>query len=421
MSAKAIEVRGLSKSFTIYQRPFDRVREFVSLGRSELHETVWALRDVSFSVPAGTSCGLIGANGAGKSTTLKILAGKQQATEGEIEVEGRISSILELGTGFQDALTGRENAKISALFVGKNPWDLDESLERILDFAQLGDYADRPLGTYSSGMKARLAFSVLTCLDPEVLLLDEALATGDARFAKKCQAFLRKLTTSGCTTILVSHDLSFLVDTCQQLVWLDKGQVVQQGDPNEVAQAYVRHMGQATQLVERPQNLLFRLESLDPNPDAEYVSHLFEWYDAEGNQLEAHYLGQVEAFDELIEAATQLGFAPSRARLGWGESEIYTGANNSLLRRLRPHAGPGGVAYLAVPVPAFPRPVPVEARFTGANDMPQGLRVSVFYEGTFQELGTVGLDKGLVEGSHWYPIPLEVPAFAPSAAAEPAT
>lgn len=407
MSANAIEVRGLGKSFDVYARPFDRVRELLSLRRKQLHETVWALKEVDFSVPTGTACGLIGKNGAGKSTTLKILAGKQSATEGGVEVQGRVSSILELGTGFQDALTGRENAKINALFVGHDPWAIERQIEGILEFAELKEYADRPLGTYSSGMKARLAFSVLTCLDPEVLLLDEALATGDAGFARKCQTFLRKLATSGCTTILASHDLSFLVNTCQQLVWLDKGRVRMQGNPVEVAQAYVQDLGNEGATAQRPRNVLFRFQAPESGAEVEFEAHAVEWEDEAGEPLASFYLGQAEAFEGLVSTATELGLTPESARRGWGAGEVRL-VDNSLNRRLRPHEGPGGAAFLAVPLPEFPDPLPAGVRVHGNHELAEGIRVSVFYDGGFHALGEIGADPKRIDGSAWFPVSLDL-------------
>ncbi|MCO5171746.1 MAG: ATP-binding cassette domain-containing protein, partial [Planctomycetes bacterium] len=327
-----------------------------------------------------------GRNGAGTRTTLKMIAGRLRPTTGKVQVEGRVSSILELGTGLNPNLTGRQNARVNALFLGLDPWRVEAQLQGILDFAEIGEFADQPLMYYSSGMKARLAFAVLTAIEPEVLILDEALAAGDAQFSAKCQAFVRDLCRSGCTTIVVSHDLAFLTSTCDRVAWIDGGHLRGAGAPQAVIGDYVASFGQVGDFRARPRNLLLRFEAAPEDPDAEHHLHLVGWLDAGGGLTSSVDLADGAALTACLERAPDVGLTAAAARGGW---EGTAPGPHGPLRVLRPAAAPGGAAFLVVPVPPAPAPLPHALLVTGQARLPR-LRVSALADGTWTALGEFG-------------------------------
>jgi ABC-type polysaccharide/polyol phosphate transport system ATPase subunit len=240
-----ISVRGLSKLYKLYQRPWDRVVEWVTGGRAVRHKDFWALEGVSFEVMRGECLGIIGVNGAGKSTLLKILARALYPTRGEFEVKGRIASLLELGTGFHPELTGRQNIFESARLLGFPEAEVRDRLPAILDFAEIGEFIDRPVKQYSSGMFVRLAFSLFAHLEPDVYIVDEALSVGDVFFQQKCFARFRELRERGCTILLVSHDMEAITYLCDRAVLLHAGKCASDGDARSVVHDYFALMGQA--------------------------------------------------------------------------------------------------------------------------------------------------------------------------------
>lgn len=235
----AIRVESLSKSFQLYNRPFDILLEMLT--RKTRHKEFWALRDVSFSIARGQVVGIIGQNGAGKSTLLKIITGTLNKTSGSVEVNGRISSILELGTGFDELTTGRENVVMGGMIVGMSRQEIEQKLEWIIDFSELRRVIDQPFRTYSTGMKARLTFATALCIDPDILIVDEVLSVGDARFQKKSFNHIKQFRDAGNTILLVSHDLNTVSQFCDHVIYLDKGQVVDEGDPPRITKLYYRH------------------------------------------------------------------------------------------------------------------------------------------------------------------------------------
>lgn len=201
-------------------------------------ETFWALDDVSFDVYKGEVVGLIGRNGSGKSTMLKIIAGLFQPTKGSVHVKGRIVPMLELGSGFDPELTGRENVYLNGAILGYTEKFLNERFDEILEFSELGNFIDVPLKTYSSGMMMRLAFSIATIVQPEVLIVDEILAVGDEAFQRKSRAKMMELMSGGTTVLYVSHSLDQIRELCDRVVWLDHGKVVMVGSADKVCDAY---------------------------------------------------------------------------------------------------------------------------------------------------------------------------------------
>ena len=235
-SQVAISVRNLIKDFDVFDRPLDLALEVIF--RRKRHRTFRALNDISFDVERGQVLGIIGANGAGKSTLLKILTGVLDATQGQVTVNGKVTAILELGLGFNPEYSGKENIYLSGLLYGMGREEIDRKLDEIIAFSGLRDFISQPLKTYSSGMHARLAFSIATAVEPEILIIDEALAAGDAAFVQKCYRRIRDFCRGGHTVILVSHGASQLAQLCHKIFWMDKGRIRMQGDTLEVIQAY---------------------------------------------------------------------------------------------------------------------------------------------------------------------------------------
>jgi ABC-type polysaccharide/polyol phosphate transport system ATPase subunit len=203
-----------------------------------VYENLWALEDVSLTVHAGEGVGIVGPNGAGKSTLLKVISGVLRPTRGRVCVRGRVAPLLELGTGFDGDLTGAENIRLNALLLGHRRREIDERTAEIVAFSGLGDAIDSPLRNYSSGMVARLAFSILTAWASDVLILDEVLAAGDASFAAQCRERLRDLRAAGTTLLLVSHTPEVVLETCPRAIWLEAGRVRGDGLSGEILRGY---------------------------------------------------------------------------------------------------------------------------------------------------------------------------------------
>jgi lipopolysaccharide transport system ATP-binding protein len=236
VSELAVAVRGLRKAYRLYPHPRDMLLEALS-GRQRHREFI-ALDDVSFDLPCGSILGLMGRNGAGKSTLLRIIAGTLDATAGSVTTAGRVAAILELGTGFHADYTGRENIYLGGLCLGLSRKQVDSRVAEVIEFSELQDFIDQPFRTYSSGMQARLAFSVATCIDPEILIIDEALAVGDARFQLKSFDRILEFKRRGKSILLVSHSINQLVSVCDRAILLDHGRILMDGEPNAVGNAY---------------------------------------------------------------------------------------------------------------------------------------------------------------------------------------
>jgi ABC-2 type transport system ATP-binding protein/teichoic acid transport system ATP-binding protein len=230
-----------------YRTTFERMPTFknalVRFGRGERAvKEVHAVRDVSFEIDHGTTIGIIGANGAGKSTLMRTIAGILPPTSGRIEVHGRVSTLLALGVGFNPALSGRENVVLGGLAAGLTRKEIQQRYEQIAEFAELGEFIDMPMRTYSSGMYSRLAFSVAVHMDPDILLVDEALSAGDAHFKQKAAAKMHELVGQARTMFLVSHALASIKDLCTDAIWLHNGQLMMRGKPGDVVDAYNRFL-----------------------------------------------------------------------------------------------------------------------------------------------------------------------------------
>jgi lipopolysaccharide transport system ATP-binding protein len=236
-----ISARGLSKRYEIYDKPRDRLLQMLARGRRQLFREFWALRDVSFDIRRGETVGIVGRNGSGKSTLLQIVCGILHPTRGEIRVQGRVAALLELGAGFNPEFSGRENVLMAAQLLGLTEAQALERYSQIAAFADIGDFIDQPVKTYSSGMFVRLAFAVVAHVDADILVIDEALAVGDAYFTQKCMRFLRDFRERG-TLLFVSHDAAAVVNLCDRAVWLDGGQVVMTDTAKSVMQSYLQDL-----------------------------------------------------------------------------------------------------------------------------------------------------------------------------------
>ena len=238
MGSLAIEVDRVSKAYRLYPTPRHRALELMTFGTRTYHTDFWALTDVSLRVAAGATLGLVGNNGSGKSTLLQLISGIMAPTTGRIAVNGRISSLLELGAGFNPEFTGRENVELYGIVMGMSREETLERMPVIQAFAGIGDFIDRPVKSYSSGMFVRLAFSAAIHVNPDVLLVDEALAVGDVLFQHQCIRRIRELQSAGTTIVFVSHDMGMLRSICTEAILLDRGRIEAHDDPATIANIY---------------------------------------------------------------------------------------------------------------------------------------------------------------------------------------
>ena len=234
----AIIVDDVSKLYKLYTHPRDRLKDSLGLTRRKNYREHYALHNVTFGVKKGECVGIIGTNGAGKSTILKIITGVLSPTEGNVEIDGRISALLELGAGFNMEYTGVENIYLNGTMIGFSKQEIDERLDDILEFADIGEFVNQPVKTYSSGMFVRLAFAVAINIDPEILIVDEALSVGDAFFQAKCYKKFEEFKEAGKTILFVSHDLSTIQRYCDRAILLNKGHVIGEGLPSEMIDMY---------------------------------------------------------------------------------------------------------------------------------------------------------------------------------------
>jgi lipopolysaccharide transport system ATP-binding protein len=239
----AVSAQELGKLYLLYKQPQDRLKQSIlgRLGRNYA-QTFWALRNVSFEVRRGEALGIIGRNGSGKSTLLQILAGTSQPTEGHFITNGRLTALLELGAGFNMEFTGRENILLNGATLGIPEREMRRLSEKVIDFAQIGEFIDQPVKIYSSGMFVRLAFAIATAVDPDILIIDEALAVGDMGFVFKCMNRMKQMREQGATIILVTHDIQTVRSFCDQAIWLNQGQTAMSGSPVDVTSRYMEFL-----------------------------------------------------------------------------------------------------------------------------------------------------------------------------------
>lgn len=235
---RVIEISNVKKIYKLYRQPFDRVKETFGRNKKKYYQEFYALNDINFSVDKGETVGFVGRNGSGKSTLLKILTGVLQPTEGQVQVRGKVSALLELGAGFNAEFTGRENIYLNGTIMRISREEMDRRVPEILKFADIGEFIDQPVKTYSSGMFVRLAFAVAVHVDPEILIIDEALAVGDTRFQLKCMDKFKEFQERGKTILFVSHDVHAIKRFCKRTIWLNQGRMVMEGDTDLVTDQY---------------------------------------------------------------------------------------------------------------------------------------------------------------------------------------
>jgi ABC-type polysaccharide/polyol phosphate transport system ATPase subunit len=234
----ALRVENVSKQYRTYARPSDRLKESITRGRMRRHQEFWALRDVSFELETGSTVGVVGPNGCGKSTLLQIIAGTLEPTHGNVWHEGRVAALLELGAGFDPEFTGVENVYLNASLLGLSRRETDRLFPSIERFAEIGQFLYQPVKTYSSGMFVRLAFAIAASVEPEILLVDEALAVGDAIFQHRCLRRMQELQERGTTVLFVSHDLAAVRALCARAILLNAGRIIEDGKPADVLNRY---------------------------------------------------------------------------------------------------------------------------------------------------------------------------------------
>lgn len=247
MNDIAIKVENLNKVYKLYDKPIDRMKEALSLSKKKYSRDHYALKDISFEIKKGETIGIIGVNGSGKSTLLKIITGVLTQTTGYVQVNGKISALLELGAGFNPEYTGLENIYLNGTMMGYSKDDMDDRVQPIVEFADIGEFINQPVKTYSSGMFARLAFAVAINVEPDILIVDEALSVGDMRFQIKCMDKMKSMMENNGTTVLfVSHDVNAIRRFCKRALWINKGEMELIGNVNFVCDNYVEYLEKGT-------------------------------------------------------------------------------------------------------------------------------------------------------------------------------
>lgn len=238
MENKVIDIKNLTKKYALYAKPKDRLKEALNPFRKSYHEDFYALNNLNIEVAKGETVGFIGENGSGKSTLLKIITGVLTQTSGEIKIDGKISALLELGSGFNPEYSGYENIYLNGMVLGFSREQIDDMVDDIITFADIGDHINQPVKTYSSGMFVRLAFAVAINVDPDILIVDEALAVGDLEFQLKCMEKFTEFRNSNKTILFVSHDINSIRRFCDRVYWLKNGEIVDEGETMEVTEQY---------------------------------------------------------------------------------------------------------------------------------------------------------------------------------------
>jgi lipopolysaccharide transport system ATP-binding protein len=315
-SQPMVVVETLGKRFRIFPRRWGRLIEWLSVGRINRHQDYWALRNVSFSVCAGESLGVIGVNGSGKSTLLKILSSALYATEGSFQIRGRVLSLLELGTGLNPELTGRQNVLNSASLLGFGDGYADKRMRQIEDFAELGEFFDRPIRLYSSGMLVRLSFSMFACFEPQVFIVDEALSVGDVFFQQKCARRIQEMRQRGTTMLFVSHDLAAVEALCDRVLLLHAGQVRHLGDKKTGIRLYYA-MGGGGSAFARTENQTVLASAVRPDSLKIVSPRAIETASIETLEPSAAPMASSQSFGPIDSHA--LPWQPPDPRDGFGE------------------------------------------------------------------------------------------------------
>jgi ABC-type polysaccharide/polyol phosphate transport system ATPase subunit len=364
--APLVRTTNLSKRFKIYPKPGGRLIEWLTGNRAKRHDDFWALRDLNITLQRGECLGIVGANGSGKSTFLKILAGTLTPTTGTFSVDGRVMAILELGTGFNRELTGRQNIHLASQLLGIGRDYVEQRMNDIESFAALGDFMDRAFKLYSSGMQARLAFSLFAFLDPDVLIVDEALAVGDIAFQRKCYRQMEQMIGGGSkAVILVSHDLHAVTRLCTRAIWLRNGRVEMEGDPPEVVERYQRYMlqGDDAAIAQNQRQAISVDEAGIPQSDRLVHCEAAVLYPQNGAQILGLW---IEQEDGTVSTTIRTGkpfkicyavrfTTPAMqpifgTRLTTAQGDVLIGVNTKLVGLVTPDYSPGDIEIVRWPV-----------------------------------------------------------------------
>lgn len=271
----AIEVNNLTKIYRLYDSPKDRLREMLSFGEKKHHREFYALNNVSFNIEKGQTIGIIGQNGSGKSTLLQIISGVLQSTSGSVQTNGRIAALLELGAGFNPEFTGRENVYMHGALMGFSRAEMNQRFSDIEKFAEIGDFIDQPVKTYSNGMYVRLAFASAVNVDPDILVIDEALAVGDAYFVHRCMLRFHEIKAKGKTILVVTHDATAVRSICQKVIWLNNGSVKLIGKPSDVVDQYLAELfHQPIVVSKRTSGVAFSSDSIGISKYENYIPNM---------------------------------------------------------------------------------------------------------------------------------------------------
>jgi len=322
-----INVKNLSKKYRRYASVADGVKELLSPLRKKYHDEFWALKNVNFKIKRGESLGIVGRNGSGKSTLLQILCSILQPTEGEVNVNGRVSALLELGAGFHPQFTGRENVYLSGALMGFTREDMCEKFQNIVDFADIGDFIDQPVRTYSSGMFIRLAFAAAINVDPDILIIDEALAVGDAEFQIKCLNKIKDFKRQGKNLVIVSHDILVINTLCNRVILLNYGSVEYDGMTNETIDSYFKTIAQTS--ANKSHKQFWPKSKFDNQKSKNIYFTDVGLYDASGNETQVFNVGQTIVIKAMVTADIKID-NPVFGAIIYSEDGVYLGGFNSL-------------------------------------------------------------------------------------------
>lgn len=300
----AINVCDVTKIYRLYDKPIDRLKESISLTHKKYHKEFFALDKISFSVEKGSTVGIIGTNGSGKSTILKIITGVLNPTTGSVEVEGNISALLELGAGFNMDYTGIENIYMNGTMMGFSKEQMDKKLPEILEFADIGDFVYQPVKTYSSGMFVRLAFALAINVEPEILIVDEALSVGDVFFQAKCYRRMEEIRKTGTTILMVTHDMGSVIKYCDKVILLNKGEFLAQGPAGEMVDLYKKI-------------LAGRMEDLENDLAKRLDNNFSDMMELNNDINKTH----AKKYEGLMK--DKMSINPNKTEYGDGRAEIY--------------------------------------------------------------------------------------------------
>lgn len=342
----AVKVHGLSKCYQIYDQPRDRLKQFIlpplqrviGADQKQFFREFWALKDVSFEVKKGETVGIVGRNGSGKSTLLQMICGTLDSTSGSIQTNGRIAALLELGSGFNPEFTGRENVYLNGSLLGLSIPELDSKFDDIAAFADIGEFIDRPVKTYSSGMYVRLAFAVQAMVNPDVLIVDEALAVGDERFQRKCFARLERLKSEGAAILFVSHSSGSIIELCQKTLLLESGRRIMFGSPTDIIRIYQKLLYAPPSTQDRLIDDLLEEEVMTSGKDDQAVGTRVQTEGANDylNKIENSALPNEEsndAFDSSLVPETTVVYPTQGAEI---QSIYITNATGQVVNILQP-------------------------------------------------------------------------------------